>query len=72
MTAAGSLTSLPVVIVVAIVVMVALVLLLIWALTRDRNVARTSFGFYIDRSRYDDDGPEEADTQVVWPSERQP
>ncbi len=30
----------------------ALTLLLVWILARDRGVARTSFGFYVERRRY--------------------
>lgn len=59
---ADSLATLPVVVVGAIVAVIAVALLLIWALTRDRGVSRTSFGFYVERRRYDDDEPIE-----VWP-----
>jgi hypothetical protein len=36
------------------VVVIAMVLLLVWLLTRDREVLRTSFGFHVERTRVDD------------------
>jgi hypothetical protein len=41
----------------AAVVVIFLVLLLVWLLTRDAGVARTSFGFHVERVRKGDPRP---------------
>jgi hypothetical protein len=55
----------------AILVAAALVLLafvLVWLLSRDKGVERTSFGFYVERRRYTEVPLEEKITEShVWP-----
>jgi hypothetical protein len=66
---ADSLATLPVVVVAAIVVVLTLGLLLIWLLTRDPDVAVTSFGFYVKRDRWGEE-PAEPTQQLDrhWPT----
>jgi hypothetical protein len=51
-------------------VIVALILLLVWLLSRDRDVTRTSFGFYVERRRFDaEPEPQPAEEQTLpWPA----
>lgn len=47
----GGLGAFALVVAAAVVV---LALVLVWLLSRDREVARTSFGFYVARDRYEE------------------
>ena len=57
-------------IIVAAIVAV-LILVLVWLLSRDKNTSRTSFGFYVERRRFEEEPvwvePEEQKT-LPWPA----